>query len=375
MAEKLRPILNGEIDQHTANHLNKTGGSILCWDVPIKSYFGIDYLTFETGKKFKGVKMIPPGPHFINTSIKNAERMGFFVWIKGKQIDVYQWDETLKCLTDFQDKAQAERLKVGVRNFDFDSNLGTYPLQTFTKWQKLSCHINEHLISKLGPKSGIIASTYSEIHQIQKQINDDENNNDNDEEMKDQTRELNEKYNSAKSKFEHYHPKYTQIPSIKSLKNLKPSEITLLQMDRSKILYDILNKHYKYNHMTFLGEMQYAFICLLVGQSVQGLVQWKNIVDLLTNCCDALEEKQNFYLQFVETLMFQLKELPKDFFSDQLTNDNFLNKSLQSFMEIVNESQLNQTLSNKIEQLNKLLSKRFNKTIEIDTDGPTIVKL
>lgn len=369
MATVTTAISNGDIDQNTINHLNKTGGTILCWNVPKKIYFGIDYLTFETGIKFKGVKMIPPGPHFITTSIKNAERMGFFVWIKGKDINVYQWDETLKCLIDFQDKEQGDRLRKGVKDFAFDSNLGSYPLQTFTKWQKLSSHINQDLIKKLGPKSGIITSTYSEIQKVQQMEHDDE-------EMKDKTIEnqLNEKYNSAKSKFEQYHPKYTNIPSISSMKNLKPSEITSLQMDRSKILYDILNK-YRNNKYGLLGEMQYAFICLLVGQSVQGLIQWKNIIHLLTNCCDALEEKQDFYLQFVEILIFQLKELPKDFFNDELTNSNFLNQSLQSFMEIVNESEINQSLKYKIEQLNKLLSKRFNKTIDIDIDGPVIVKL
>ena len=127
--------------------------------------------------------------------------------------------------------------------------------------------------------------------------------------------------------------------------------------------------------MGLLGEMQYAFICLLVAQSVQGLEQWKNIIDLLTNCQDALQEKQEFYLQFVQSLIFQLKELPKDFFSDQLTNNNFLNQSLKSFMEIVNESQINQNLSKKIKQLNEMLSKRFNKTFDIDSDGPIIVKI
>eukprot|EP00483_Globobulimina_turgida_P008343 UN08360 len=158
--------LKGKIDQDKANHYNKTGGTILCWNVPDKIYFGIDYLTFEVGAKFKGVKMIPPGPHFIHTSVQNAERMGFFVWLNGKQIDVYEWDKTLKFLIAFNDKQQADRLRFGVKNFQFDSNLGAYPLQSFVKWQKLSCHINEKLIKRLGPKSGIITSTYSKLNMI-----------------------------------------------------------------------------------------------------------------------------------------------------------------------------------------------------------------
>ena len=38
-AKKPQPILNGDIDQDTANHLNKTGGTILCWDVPKKLFW------------------------------------------------------------------------------------------------------------------------------------------------------------------------------------------------------------------------------------------------------------------------------------------------------------------------------------------------
>merc|ERR1719242_600139 len=98
-----------------------------------------------------------------------------------------------------------------------------------------------------------------------------------------------ESYNSAKCKFEHYHPSYTKIPTISSIKGLSPSGMTTLQMDRSKILYDLLNGEFKRNHFALIGELQYAFICLLVGQSVQGLEQWKVIIDLICNCCDAVE--------------------------------------------------------------------------------------
>ena len=366
--------LQGKIDQDKANHLNKAGGTVLCWNVPQKIHFGIDYLTFETAEKFKGVKMIPPGPHFIHTSVQNAERMGFFIWLKGKQIDVYEWDDPLKCLVDFSDSEQADRLKIGVQNFDFDSNLGAYPLRTFSKWQKLSNHINQKLIKRLGPKSGIIASTLSEIKQIQ---NSNDDNGDNDQEMKANDDDaLNQKYLSAKHKFEHYHPKYTKIPSIKSFKNLKPSQLTALQMDRSEIFYKLLKSKFADNELDLLGELQYAFICLLVGQSVQGLEQWKCVIDLLMNCQDALQEKQSFYAQFVATVMTQFKELPKDFFRDEMTNQNFLNECLQSFMEIVNETVINNSeLRKNIISLKQMLSKRFDKIFDIDTEGPTVVSI
>lgn len=41
-------------------------GAILAFlDVPEDTEFGIDYNCWRVGHKFKGVKMIPPGIHFV----------------------------------------------------------------------------------------------------------------------------------------------------------------------------------------------------------------------------------------------------------------------------------------------------------------------
>ena len=38
---------------------------LLCLDVPEKTEIGIDYNSWHTGERFKGIKMIPPGVHFV----------------------------------------------------------------------------------------------------------------------------------------------------------------------------------------------------------------------------------------------------------------------------------------------------------------------
>ena len=40
---------------------------MLCLDVPPGISFGIDYMTWTVGDRFRGVKMVPPGVHFIYT--------------------------------------------------------------------------------------------------------------------------------------------------------------------------------------------------------------------------------------------------------------------------------------------------------------------
>merc|ERR1719295_2019705 len=141
-------------------------------------------------------------------------------------------------------------------------------------------------------------------------------------------------------------------------------------MDRSQILYDLLSGQFEGNQLGLVGELQYAFICLLVGQSVQGLEQWKRIIDLLCNSGGALERKPAVYVEFIGALIFQFDELPTDFFRDQLTNKKFLNQSLQSLMEIANESHLSDDLRKKVVALKATLSQRFDKTFDLEMDGP-----
>ncbi len=45
--------------------LLEDGATLVLLDFPVGSEFGIDLNAWDTGPKFKGVKMIPPGKHFI----------------------------------------------------------------------------------------------------------------------------------------------------------------------------------------------------------------------------------------------------------------------------------------------------------------------
>lgn len=58
------------MDPEKAKRLFESGSCLLCLDVPVGTEFGIDYMTWSVGDKFKGVKLIPPGIHFVHTSPK-----------------------------------------------------------------------------------------------------------------------------------------------------------------------------------------------------------------------------------------------------------------------------------------------------------------
>ena len=55
----------GKMDQDTAKVLFNEGATFVLQNMPEGSEFGIDYNSWTTGPKFRGVKMIPPGIHYI----------------------------------------------------------------------------------------------------------------------------------------------------------------------------------------------------------------------------------------------------------------------------------------------------------------------
>lgn len=62
-----RPTLSptNPMDQETANALFEQGACLLFLEAPPNLEFGIDYNAWTIGPLFKGVKMIPPGLHFV----------------------------------------------------------------------------------------------------------------------------------------------------------------------------------------------------------------------------------------------------------------------------------------------------------------------
>ena len=53
------------MDQEVARQLFAEGAALVLLHVPEGTEFGIDYNSWRVGPKFMGIKMIPPGFHFV----------------------------------------------------------------------------------------------------------------------------------------------------------------------------------------------------------------------------------------------------------------------------------------------------------------------
>ena len=65
--------------------------------------------SFVVGPKFKGVKMLPPGPHLISynaagTSGEFAPTVSFFLYLKPGQVVVRRWDAAAEMLVELADE-------------------------------------------------------------------------------------------------------------------------------------------------------------------------------------------------------------------------------------------------------------------------------
>ncbi|KAG5875426.1 hypothetical protein JTB14_005324 [Gonioctena quinquepunctata] len=150
------------MDQQTARNLLEEGAFLIFLGVPEGTEFGIDMKSWNTGEKFRGVKMIPPGIHFIfYSAVSNtgdtAPRTGFFKNFRKSEVLVKKWDNAKECISS-ETVAEEEVVKLKDNIMALDGFLGPYPYTIRDKWLSLISYVSDSLIEKLAPLSGYIQS-------------------------------------------------------------------------------------------------------------------------------------------------------------------------------------------------------------------------
>ncbi|PPS11099.1 hypothetical protein GOBAR_AA09548 [Gossypium barbadense] len=173
-----------------------------------------------------------------------------------------------------------ERYRQAVRSFEFDKHLGPYDLSLYADWKRLSNYITKSTIERL-PIGGEITVTYE--HGMLKNTCKSAMERVLDEQLR------NSKFSSPAEE----HPKrgcyYTPIPRIIKRKGIESEQLTSLNLDKAstELLETLLVKDYGGSEESLLGELQFAFIAFLMGQSLEAFMQWKSLVSLLLGCTEA----------------------------------------------------------------------------------------
>ncbi|KAG8373778.1 hypothetical protein BUALT_Bualt11G0060500 [Buddleja alternifolia] len=339
------------MDSETALEFVKRGVTLLLLDVPQYTLIGIDTQMFSSGPNFKGIKMIPPGIHFIYHSSSTREgsefspMIGFFIDASPSQVIVRKWDEKEERFVKLAEEEE-ERYSDAVRRLEFDKQLGPYTLSQYGDWKHLSNYITKDTIEHIEPIGGeiTIAGESELVGKFSKTTMEKA--------LAEQLK--NSKFSKPEEKSEKRSCYYTAIPRVVKHKGMCVEELTSLNLDKTQLLESILAKEYGGNEDSLLAELQFAFIAFLIGQSLEAFVQWKVLVSLLFSCTEApLHTRTQLFTKFIKVIYHQLKN---GFQKDQkdigctpegvsalldeswLSSDSFLHHLCKDFFSLVLEA-------------------------------------
>ncbi|GMH19020.1 hypothetical protein Nepgr_020861 [Nepenthes gracilis] len=245
------------MDPEKALEFVKHGSTLLLLDVPQYTLVGIDTQVFSAGPLFMGIKMIPPGVHFIYYSSSNREGnefspiIGFFVETSPSEVVVRKWNPQEERLVKVSEEDE-QRYSEGVKSFEFDRQLGPYTLSEYGDWKRLSSYITKGIIERIEPIGGEITVVCEPklVDSIPKMATEKA--------LAEQLK--NSKFRRSVEKCELKGCHYTPIPHVIKLKGISGQELTSLNLDKTLLLESILMKEYEGDEDRLLGELNFLLL-------------------------------------------------------------------------------------------------------------------
>lgn len=130
----------------------------------------------------------------------------------------------------------------------------------------------------------------------------------------------------------------------------------------------------------FIGELQFCYVCFLVGHSLEAFEHWKKLIGLLCSCETGIKKFRGVYDAFITVLEVQIQEIPEEFLADIVSNNNYVYAKLRNFFRAVIESDVDGRLKSKAERFKKKLSELYTWDFshlmsEDEDDAPVVVEL
>ncbi|CAD7975868.1 unnamed protein product [Amoebophrya sp. A25] len=93
----------------------------------------------------------------------SLHRCGFFAYLKPKEVLIRRWCPRTETLVRLKDPDEEARYRDGVKHWDFDLNMGEYPMDLYADWTEITRHISHAVISKIEPVGGLLAARGKEF--------------------------------------------------------------------------------------------------------------------------------------------------------------------------------------------------------------------
>eukprot|EP00035_Acanthoeca_spectabilis_P007517 m.137570 g.137570 ORF g.137570 m.137570 type:complete len:357 (+) comp13981_c0_seq2:222-1292(+) len=348
----------------TALRQLEAGAVLILLDVPFGTEVGLDYNVWNIGPKFRGVRTVTPGVHFLFHAVsaggggrQTGPRSGQFFEVVAGDVIVRRFNplsEDLEPAPEVEDALRESREGL----LEFANGLAPYPFDKgLRSWLSLTTRVSGTLVSKLSPPCGRICSvlppsaTAPMEEDMAPATGDDTGEGD-------------------------HTMRLTRIPKRCLPEGVAGPDITRWSIDRSPALELVLG--HMAHETDLLGELQFVYIAFLLGQVYDAFEHWKSIVALICNCEQALRKRPNLFIEFIGILHFQLKETPDDYFTDLETKSNTVIGALRTLFSNVHTTPgINSELRTHTHDLEKLLRERFgwNDEEEDGEDAPVVVSI
>jgi A1 cistron-splicing factor AAR2 len=289
---------------------------VLLLNLPPNALAGIDLLSFTTAPRFRGVKNVLPGLHFVFAASDAALSVRHGAWFYvtpgtgSPQVFVKRWDERTEDLVAETSQTEILRWKANLGSIwkdgltpyrqtvqEGDSGAEDAWSEESSDWGELTSRITPTLLSRicgLNPDHWSLTSA-SAGPQDQESIPGLELGHS----MQNPEKELG----------------FLPIDLRRTWRaGATGRERTEAAQDRSWFLGDIIDSHSQAGdergrQLEVLGELQFAFLMVLTLNNNSCLEQWKRILSLLLTCRQAVKERHSLFVELLKTLRIQLSHV------------------------------------------------------------------
>lgn len=252
-----------DMDPDVARRLFEEGAFLVLLGVPRGTELGIDCKSWQVGPRFKGVKMIPPGLHFLHYCSANpascggeiGPKTGLFLNLKPREILLANWDPKIEDL-DFsasQNEEEVSRIRASLQ--DLDPFLGPYPYEVMRKWVSLTDRLSEEVAFNLQPLSGRVCAFSDVIPEVEFRHTKDRAEQRRNDTACQSMKEGLERLPRMKQR-EGTELRFSDIPQRTYPPGATPAEITRCSLDLSYALETVLEKNHNLQPLNLLGICQ-----------------------------------------------------------------------------------------------------------------------
>ena len=288
--------------------------------LPREWQFGVDLTIWGVSERFTGITDIPPGVHYVYHSPPNEIwRIGELLQLENN-ICIYKYDSGEEKLIR-RKKMESEQSVIAslIDDMRIGSGLVSFSrvVDRTEKWKKLS---------------NLISAADMQL---------------------------------------------VQIPQLVIPSGTIGSDLTRLATDKTEYLKQIISSRGYDGDEKLVGEIQLGYIEFLLGQNYDGMIHWRNLLEIFLNCSSTgIDANEHLFGQLIETLIVQLEEIPSDILADVGEDGKiFLVPLIARFLEEC--SVLEGNMKKLCDELSAVMTKKLGGDneweIDNDLDDPVVV--